>query len=420
MNFELIDGASIVASTNKNFDHSVGYHDIKPFNAENENLILLHRYPKNLINYNKKIKIDICLWDHKNDIMSELDETIAWSWEQGSRLQWLNKNELIYNISDNLEIKSCVYNIHSKHKKKLNYPIYSYSPETKKFLYINYSRLWVLWKSYGYFSNTSYNFENKSDEDGVFLSDLNNNNELILSIKDAVNLCDLNDLDTAFFIAHPTFSPNGEKFVSLLRFFNSSGSLISYLICTEIKSKKHRIISRERVSHFEWINNDKIVVWSRNINKNLQSFRTNKFLEKYFVSNVKKVLNLLSPNIKKNIISTHYHLIDVNNGNHKILDKKNLIEDGHPQISTDEKYLITDTYPNENNFQKLLLYNIHKDQTLELGKFKSSSHLKENQVKYDLHPRWSCSGKLISIDSSHEGSRQSYIINIEKILKKFS
>ena len=101
------------------------------------------------------------------------------------------------------------------------------------------------------------------------------------------------------------------------------------------------------------------------------------------------------------------------------LDKKNLIEDGHPQISTDEKYLITDTYPNENGFQKLLLYNIHKDQTLELGKFKSSSHLKENQVKYDLHPRWSHSGKLISIDSSHDGSRQSYIINIENILKKF-
>ena len=322
MNFELIDGANIVASTNKNFDHSVGYHDIKPFNAENENLILLHRYPRDLTNYNKKIKIDICLWDHKNDIMSELDETIAWSWEQGSRLQWLNKNELIYNISDNLGIKSCIYNIHNKHKKKLNYPIYSYSPETKNFLYINYSRLWILWKSYGYFSNTGYNFENKSDEDGVFLSDLNNNNELILSIKDAVNLCDLNNIDTPFFIAHPTFSPDGEKFVSLLRFFNSSGSLISYLICTEIKSKKHRIISRERVSHFEWINNDKIVVWSRNINKNLQSFRTNKFLEKYFVSNAKKVLNLLSPNIKKNIISTHYHLIDINNGNHKILDKK--------------------------------------------------------------------------------------------------
>ena len=49
--------------------------------------------------------------------MSELDETIAWSWEQGSRLQWLNKNELIYNISDNLGIKSCIYNIHNKHKK---------------------------------------------------------------------------------------------------------------------------------------------------------------------------------------------------------------------------------------------------------------------------------------------------------------
>ena len=72
-------------------------------------------------------------------------------------------------------------------------------------------KLWI-------FSSTGYNFENKSDEDGVFLSDLNNNNELILSIKDAVNLCDLNNIDTPFFIAHPTFSPDGEKFVSLLRF----------------------------------------------------------------------------------------------------------------------------------------------------------------------------------------------------------
>ena len=30
MNFELIDDAFILAKTNKNFDHSVGYHDIKP------------------------------------------------------------------------------------------------------------------------------------------------------------------------------------------------------------------------------------------------------------------------------------------------------------------------------------------------------------------------------------------------------
>ena len=39
MNFELIDDAFILAKTNKNFDHSVGYHDIKPFNSENESLI---------------------------------------------------------------------------------------------------------------------------------------------------------------------------------------------------------------------------------------------------------------------------------------------------------------------------------------------------------------------------------------------
>ena len=81
--------------------------------------------------------------------------------------------------------------------------------------------------------------------------------------------------------------------------------------------------------------------------------------------------------------------------------------------------MITDTYPNKEGFQKLLLYSIERDKTIELGFFKTSEYLKENKLKYDLHPRWSKSNKLISIDSSHDGSRQSYIINIENILKKF-
>lgn len=418
MKYKLLDGVNIVASTNSLFDFSVGYHDIKPFNFQNENLILLHKYPKNLSNYTEKIKIDICLWDYVSKEMSTIDSTFAWSWEQGSRLQWLNEHDVIYNILKDEEFKSCIYNIESKEKKILDFPIYSFSPSAKKFLYIDYSRLWFYWKSYGYYSKSDKKLKDIA-EDGVFISDLNNNKELLLSIKDAMKLCGLEKIRSPIFLAHPTFNTDGDKCVSLLRFLNKSGNLISYLICTDLSSKKNKIISKERVSHFEWINSDKIVVWSRILNNKLQSMRNNDFLEKFIVLKLKKIINKLHPNIKKKLLNTHYHLIDVNNDNYKILDKENLTEDGHPQISSNGKYLITDTYPNKEGFQKLLLYSIKRDKTIELGFFKTSEYLKENKLKYDLHPRWSKSNKLISIDSSHDGSRQSYIINIENILKKF-
>ena len=51
-------------------------------------------------------------------------------------------------------------------------------------LSINYSRIWKLWKSYGYNNLTGLNideYQKKPDNDGIFLCDLSNNKRLILS-----------------------------------------------------------------------------------------------------------------------------------------------------------------------------------------------------------------------------------------------
>ncbi len=282
--------------------------------------------------------------------------------------------------------------------------------------------MWNFWKNYGYdLKNENQNFEQKPSNDGVFLCDFNNNKKLVLSINDAVELCGLQNINKTFFIAHPTFSPEGDKFVSLLRFFNDAGILISYFICTNLNNSKSEVLARERATHFEWINNSSIVVWSRNLSSNLEKVRFNKFLEKYFITNVKKIIKILSPKFRQKILSTHYHLINLNNLNKVTkLDKDILTEDGHPQLSENGKYLITDTYANSLGFQKLMLYDIEKNKTHDVGEFKVAEYLSKNNLKYDLHPRWNFKGNLISIDSSHEGSRQSYVINIEKLIKKIS
>tara|TARA_B100000965_G_C19565940_1_gene746826 strand:- start:147 stop:1415 length:1269 start_codon:yes stop_codon:yes gene_type:complete len=422
MNYKLNNSVKIASSTPLTHDHSVGFHDIRPFNIINNRLIVLHRYPLNCIGFkSQNIDIEICIWDSINSKIEKIDITDTWSWEQGSRVQWISGNELIYNKRNNGKLVSCIYDINKKSKKIIDNSVYSIN-KNKQFLNINFSRLWNLWKSYGYYSPlNAQEYEKKPDNDGVFICDLNNKKELILSINSAVRLCKLEKVDKFFFLCHPTFNPDGTKFISLLRFFNDSGALITYLICTDIKSKNSKVLARERVSHFEWLNNDKLVVWCRNLNSTLTNLRFNKFVEKIVISNVKKLLNFTKKKYKTKILSTHYHVIDLKNPNKLIkLNEKLLTEDGHPQISPNGRYLITDTYENENGTQKLLLYDLIDKKLYKIGEFKIAKYLKNNNLKCDLHPRWSHDGNYINIDSSHDGSRQNYNINIEKLIKQLN
>jgi len=422
MKSRLYHSAEIISSTPLDYDHSVGFHDVRPFNKSNNDLVLLHRYPiKNLGFKGRDTKIDICIWDIDKSKIEKIDETDIWSWEQGSRLQWIDENEFIYNKSINNKPSSIIYNINNANKKNLDTCIYSIN-KNGIILSINYSRIWKLWKSYGYKDLTSLNIDinkNKPDDDGIFLSDLNNNKKLILSIKDAVDLCGLNNINKRFFLCHPSFNPTGNKFLSLLRFFNDSGALISYLICTDIVKKSNSILAREKVSHFEWISDDEIIVWCRNLNKRIVNLRNNSFLEKKIFPAIRKIINFSSINFKNKILSNAYHLIDVNNPSKLVkLNNDLLNQDGHPQISPDKKFIITDTYTNNEGYMKLLLLDRINNKVYIIGEFKLAKYLSENNLKYDLHPRWDNTGNLICIDSSHMGSRQSFIISIKNLLSK--
>ena len=420
MNFKLYNSCELVSETPKNHDHSVGFHDVKPFNKNNNNLILIHRYPLKSLFTETKSKIDICIWNYKENNLIEIDKTEAWSWEQGSRLQWINENSFIYNQFNNNKLVSCIYDIEKKNKKILDSSIYSLNYKTKRILSINYARLWSHWKGYGYNASDPSKDINFPKNDGIYLIDFNGNKKLILSIYDAVDLCELTKINRPFFLSHPTFNPEGNKFVSLLRFINDMGNLISYFICTDINKNKSTVLAKERVSHFEWIDNDNIIVWSRNLPNQLQKVRLNKYFEKFFVSNVKLLLKLLSKNIQSNLLSTFHHLINTNNGKTIKFGSNFLGEDSHPQISNSRKFIICDTYPDHQDNQKLFLYDIIKDKLHLIGEFKIANYLVKNKIKYDLHPRWDSTDKLINIDSSHDGSRQSYIISIEKLINQIN
>ncbi|MDC3175238.1 hypothetical protein OA845_01825 [Candidatus Pelagibacter sp.] len=420
MKYKLNYSSKLISSTPNTHDHSIGFHDVKPFNKNNNHITYVHRYSLQNIGFKKEINsIDICLWNYIENKINPVDSTDAWSWEQGSRTQWLSDNELIYNVKIQDSIKSKIYNIKKNSFYLMENSFYSFN-KYNQFLEINYLRLWQLWKSYGYKTEKDKILDKKPKDDGVYIWDLDNNRRLYLSIYEAVKICKLDNVDKHFFLCHPTFNPSGDKFVCILRFFNDSNNLISYLILCDVKNQSNKVIIQEKVSHFEWINDEDIIVWSRKINTKISNLRSSKFFEKFLFENLKKLLNIFPVSFKSKILTNSYYQINTNNAYKSFKVEGILNEDGHPQLSPNKRFIIYDTYSNTKNFQKLLLYDLLTKKNYEIGEFYLAQYLTNSNLKYDLHPRWDNSGYLISIDSSHENSRQTYVINIENLIKSIS
>ena len=58
---------------------------------------------------------------------------------------------------------------------------------------------------------------------------------------------------------------------------------------------------------------------------------------------------------------------------------------------------------------------IKKDKLINIGTFSSAMKF-HGYNRCDLHPRWSPDGNYISIDSTHQGKRKTYIIDVSKIM----
>ena len=77
------------------------------------------------IDYEFVNSVNITLKDI-NSIDEIIDKTKAYNWQIGSRLQWLNNKNFIYNTIVKERICSKIYNIESKSFKILPTPIFDY------------------------------------------------------------------------------------------------------------------------------------------------------------------------------------------------------------------------------------------------------------------------------------------------------
>jgi hypothetical protein len=137
------------------------------------------------------------------------------------------------------------------------------------------------------------------------------------------------------------------------------------------------LADEEVVSHFDWRDADHVLAWAR--------YRG----------------------------ADGFFLFEDQTGRGRLVDSAAMPRDGHCSYSPDEerRWILNDTLPDEDDHRELYLYDTRTQRRTDLGRFYSPPELMAD-FRCDLHPRWSRDGRQVCIDSSHERSRQLYVVDL--------
>jgi Tol biopolymer transport system component len=115
-----------------------------------------------------------------------------------------------------------------------------------------------------------------------------------------------------------------------------------------------------------------------------------------------------------------FYLVDVRDGTWRVLGGETFDQfgDGHPSYAPGGRWIVTDTYPDKGRQRHLLLFDTQMETVHRLGRFFAPWTF-DGMTRCDLHPRWSPDGNYLSIDSAHEGTRKSYIVDVREVLTKY-
>lgn len=363
-------------------DHFFGYYDKSPWSADMRQLVM-HRIVGG--------EMEILVCDRETKSVRVLGKSRAWNYQQGSMAQWLPSSPrpaVVYNDIAGQELITRLV-ILDEESRIIPFPIQVVHPRLPMALSLNYKRLMWLRPDYGYDPPVT-NFDARQDvaRDGIWSIDLESGAvRLIISLAKLIEIEPRPEMGASNHkVNHALYSPEGSRFVFLHRWLGSKGKFSRLYVANQDGSDPRLLLDDRMVSHFNWFDEDHILVWARTADK-----------------------------------GDRYYLIDVRTGERTLVGDGVLdpYGDGHPSYSPDRRWIVTDTYPNKARQRTLLLYEVATGRCVEVGRFIAPWSF-DGTARCDLHPRWSPDGSLISIDSAHEGRRWSYIVDVSELTSSSS
>lgn len=325
------------------------------------------------------------LVDMRTNTFIPVAKTTAWNLQQGCMAHWLATNPdsvIIYNDLRNGKYVSVILNVLSrKELKVLPYPVAAVSPDGKHAVVINFSRLRITRSDYGYAGDgqDAQPAVPFPENDGLFLLNLKTGAlKLIVSLARLKSQVPAIKSSTGIeYMAHTLFSRGGSRIFFLARAI-PAWNTTSFTVNTDGSDLKRCFPDEWGGSHFDWLNDKQLLVTA-------------------------------AYGAKQN----SHILFTAGKNDYRKLGGGKLDYDGHGTFSPDGKWMVTDTYPARNREQSIYLLNMKTDSVLTLGRFIEPPQFKDGW-RADIHCRWSPKGGMIGFNSTHTGSRQVYVVRLNR------
>ncbi len=372
-------------------NHFFGYYGIPPWNRSERYLVCLEsafqdRLPK------PDEPAAIGLVDARNGGFRKVAETRAWNFQQGAMLHWnplYPHREIIYNDRRGGRIVAVVLDVETRKDRILPRPVSAVSHGGRYALSLTYGRLRRLRKVVGYVgAEDPWPRDPHPTTDGIFLMDLTSGDvRLIVSIDSVYRLLvrrhpELKDCHLWF--NHTVFNKSDTRFFFLARGYYPVGAkrFETCMFTADLQGNDLREVVPfgMGVSHFDWRNDEQIVA----------TFRPAGVSGK-----------------------PHFLLADRETPAYLRLGEGFLDGDGHCSFDPSGTWLVSDPSDGKIGGRVLKLLNVETDQRLVLGEFPLGRY-RRGDLRCDLHPRWSRSGKAICFDAIDplSGSRQLYVAEL--------
>lgn len=375
--------------------HFFGYYDKSPWNRSGRYLLAMQ---STFADRNPTLDDGLTIGriDLEGDRKFQpLAETHAWNWQQGCMLRWMpgdNECDVLFNDCRGDRYVAVQFNTETGESRDWTWPVYDITRDGQTAVMMNFERITDTRPGYGYFGLPDpFGAEIQPKDDGLYVIDVaTQERRMIFSLADAAELGNVkpNPGDKTWF-NHAVFNASGTRLIFLHRWSSGPvpghvGFFTRLLTIDPDGGRPTMLIEGVGISHYDWYDDNRIVVWLHSLDGKVDN----------------------------------YFIVDDPSGHRRIFGKGLFTVDGHCNFSPDRHWMVTDTYPKgPNNEQTLIVYDPQENRRIDLGDF-ASMPSEDMSWRCDLHPRWSADSTQICIDSTHEGTRQMYIVDVSDVTKK--
>lgn len=376
---QMLDNVTAI-SPDDDREYFFGYYDKSPWNANGTKVLCMSAKNTTLTVAPKDV-LDILVLDMQNNRrVVKVAESRAWNVQQGCMAQWLGPNydkEIIYNDFRSGQLCSVILDVETREERIIEHPVYSVSPDGYFALTLNFARLHRMRPGYGY-SNTPDTTMGQlvPEEAAVSRVDLRTGIvSRILEFAELLSLDHRDDMDAAEHkVNHLMVSPSGKRFMVLHRWSCEGRKFTRLVTCGTDGRSIWNLSDEGMVSHCFWKDDSTILAFARRQQRN------------------------------------GYFLLEDGTTNALRLWPE-IANDGHPSYSPSGEYILFDSYPDRHRLSTIKIFNESGSTKETIAKVYSPFRY-DNDVRCDLHPRWSRDGRAICFDGAFEGRRRLYQVDL--------